>query len=234
MKEEIVTKTIESLRFPLTVGIVFIHFSLADGLNIHGVSHGLDNPDWFFNIVNLISEVVARICVPLFFMISGFLFFYKVRFDKDIYIRKLKSRVRTLLIPFLIWNAIAIAWQLKGNLPIVSGFYHPMEVHITFNRVFNTFFCNSGNAGIIVSSASTGDNFQEVYPINVPLWYVRDLMMLVVISPVVYWMIKKIEMLFLMALCLIWFVGPRISVGGVFLVQYTSLCSFFPAEPSLV
>ena len=60
---------------PLTIGVVFIHFSLQRGLEIHGVFHGLNNPGWFFFIVNLMSEVIARLCVPTFFIISGFLFF---------------------------------------------------------------------------------------------------------------------------------------------------------------
>lgn len=78
--DELLSKTISYLRFPLTVGIVFIHFSLHEGLEIHGIKHGLDNPEWFFFIVYFISQVLARIGVPLFFVISGFLFFLWKRF----------------------------------------------------------------------------------------------------------------------------------------------------------
>ncbi len=53
--DELLSKTISFLRFPLTVGVVFIHFSLVKGLNVQGVRHGLDNPEWYFFIMNLLS-----------------------------------------------------------------------------------------------------------------------------------------------------------------------------------
>ena len=52
--EELLSKTISSLRFPLTIGIVYIHFNLASGLAIHGAKYGLDNPDWYFILMNYI------------------------------------------------------------------------------------------------------------------------------------------------------------------------------------
>ena len=67
--KELLTNTIACLRLPLTVGVVFIHFTMTNGFNYHGVAYGLDNPSFFFFIVNLISEVLARVCVPLFFII---------------------------------------------------------------------------------------------------------------------------------------------------------------------
>ena len=217
------------MRLPLTVGVVYIHFSLADGFNIHGVLHGLDNPAWFFFVVNFISEVLARVCVPLFFMISGYLFFCGAEFSKDGYIRKLKSRFWTLLIPFLLWNIIAIIWQLKGCLPYISNFYQPMEVRISIIRIFNTFFANSGNSGILVSSASAKDSLAEVYPINVPLWYVRDIMILVVMSPVIYFLMKKTERIFLVLLGILWFITPvyKLNWGGY-------LVPFIPQRSSFV
>ena len=82
--EELLSKTISYLRFPLTVGVVYIHFSLEEGLAINGKIYGLDNPDWYFFIVNLISQTFARVGVPLFFVISGFLFFYRIDFNSDV------------------------------------------------------------------------------------------------------------------------------------------------------
>lgn len=184
------SKTINCLRFPLTVAVVFIHFSLTDGLMVHGAKHGLGNPDWFFHIVNFCSEVLARIAVPLFYMFSGFLFFYKKDFNREVYGQKLRTRAKTLLLPFILWNIIALLWQLKCFLPVLSSFYRPVEVHLSAARIFNTFFFNSDNNGIIVGPpldiAASGS-----YPIDVPLWYIRDLMVVIIISPLIHWIIKK-------------------------------------------
>ena len=126
--DELLSKTISYLRFPLTVGVVFIHFGLSKGLNIHGVKQGLENPDWYFFIIKLISETLARIGVPLFFIISGFLFFYRNDFSKDVYRKKLRTRFITLFVPFVLWNCVAIMWKLKCLLPGISSFYRPVEI----------------------------------------------------------------------------------------------------------
>lgn len=85
---ELMSKTISILRFPLTVAVVFIHFNLAKGLTIRGTTYCLNNPDWFFYFINFISDVLGRIAVPLFFIISGFLFFYGKDFNCELYKKK--------------------------------------------------------------------------------------------------------------------------------------------------
>ena len=52
--DTLISKTINSLHFPLTVGVVFIHFCLSKGLNIHGKFYGVDNPDCFFSLQYLL------------------------------------------------------------------------------------------------------------------------------------------------------------------------------------
>lgn len=224
--DELLSKTISYLRFPLTVGVVFIHFSLHEGLNIRGIKHGLDNPEWFFFIVNFISEVLARIAVPLFFVISGFLFFYRRDFSCEVYKGKLKSRYRSLFIPFIIWNIIAIIWQMKCFLPIVSSFYRPVEIHLSLARIFNTFFCNSNNNGIFVGSPST-DPSSGLYPIDVPLWYVRDLMVMILFSPLIYWMIRKIGFFFSIGCGLVWFLSPLLIPRASYLGNLVTASFFF-------
>lgn len=220
--DELLSKTIIHLRFPLTVGIVFIHFSLHDGLTIHGIKHGLENPEWFFFIVNLISETLARIGVPLFFIFSGFLFFYRKDFNRNVYIQKLKSRTKTLLIPFILWNIIAIVWNLKCFLPGISSFYRSVEIHISLIRLFNTFFCNVDNNGIFVGPP-TSDSARGFYPIDVPLWYIRDLMVMIILSPLIHKLIKKIGGWFVVMGALMWFFSPLILPKGGYLGIYTNL-----------
>lgn len=224
--DELLSKTISYLRFPLTVGVVFIHFSLAKGLNIHGIKHGLDNPEWFFYIVNLISEVLARIGVPLFFIISGFLFFYRKEFNYLVYKDKLKSRSITLLVPFILWNIIAIIWHMKCFLPGISSFYRPVEVHLSFIRILNTFFCNTNNSGILVGPVSTEDA-TGIYPIDIPLWYVRDLMLMVILSPVIYEFIKRIGGWFVAIVGLLWFFSAFVIPKGSYVGMVVTALFFF-------
>lgn len=216
--DELLSKTISYLRFPLTVGIVFIHFSLAKGFDIDGIRYGLDNPDWYFYIVNFFSDVLPRIGVPLFFIISGFLFFYRKEYDKDVYKQNLKTRARTLLIPFILWNIIAIIRGLKFFLPSFLSFIRPTEIQLSFIRVINTFLFNIDNRGIIIGPPSAG-----LYPIDVPLWYVRDLLVMAVLSPIIYWLIKKSKQWFVIVIGLVWFFSPIILPKGNYIYTYIEM-----------
>ena len=220
------SKTISFIRFPLTVGIVFIHFSLNEGLFIHGIRYGMDNPEWYFFIINIISQVFARVCVPLFYVISGFLFFYGDDFCPGVFQRKLKSRFRTLLIPFLIWNIIAVVWQMKSLLPGVSSYFTPVEIKFSMLRIFNTFFCCSNSNGILVTSA-LNDSTGGLYPIDVPLWFIRDLMVMVLFSPVIYWIIKRVGNVFLVLMCLLWFSSPLYIPKDSYVMSLITASTFF-------
>lgn len=207
--EELLSKTISYLRFPLTVGVVFIHFDLSQGLDIGGMTHGLNNPEWYFFIINLISGTLASIGVPLFFIISGFLFFYHNDFNRDIYKQKLLSRSKTLLVPYILWNLIAILWQFKCFLPGVSSFYPPVEFQLTPMRILNSFFYSRNGIFVCTQTAEIAGG-GPILPIDGPMWYVRDLIVMVMLSPVIHWLTKKIGYWFVTTNGLVWFLSQLI------------------------
>lgn len=100
---------LDLLRFPLIVGVVFIHnfestVRLAGG-NTLGTNHLSPLVEF---TRNLISHSLAPAAVPAFFLISGYLFFAGFDFTTSAYIGKLRSRVRTLLVPLLFWNVLML------------------------------------------------------------------------------------------------------------------------------
>lgn len=224
---DLTSDTISILRFPLTVGVVFIHFSLSKGLNIHGTFYGLNNPDWFFFVTNFISEVLSKLCVPSFFFISGFLFFREAYFNKDLYIQKLSTRIRSLFIPFILWNIIGAAFILcKSTIPFVSNYYPPIEIRFSFIRLFSTFFNNSNNSGLLVYPADFPPPM-DICPINIPLWYVRELMIMVLLSPLTYWIIKKGGKLSIIVLALIWYTTPLLLPKAHYFPMFIQALFFF-------
>ena len=136
--------------------------------------------------------------MPLFFVISGFLFFYNCDFKSDSYLRKIKTRVRTLLVPYLLWNIIAIAFVICSCTVLKE----PYEINISLGRILNTFFNNGNNNGIIIQQLTTVKEMPE--PICGVLWYVREIMLMALITPVIYWLIKKCRFWIVIALGLIW------------------------------
>jgi surface polysaccharide O-acyltransferase-like enzyme len=232
--DDFLSKTISSLRFPLMLGVVFLHNDFAEeGFSMHGVKYGLDNPYWYYLIFRFISQVLALTCVPLFFLFSGFLFFYRSDFNGEVYRQKLATRTRTLLVPYLLWNTIAILFTLAQKLPVLSSvFTHAdnIEVHWSPIRIFNTYFADSDNGGIFVSTmkdAATAVS-DSPYPIDGPLWYVRELMVMILLAPVVYWLMKRMQLWLVVALGIAWCLLEAVLMpNGGWLVLLSKAAFFF-------
>ena len=104
----------DNMRFPLVVGVVFIHsfgyggdfvFSDIDFSNLSTLD--------IFNLFRVcISHVLMHVCVPLFFFISGYMYFLGKDFSFPIYVNKTKRRVRSLFVPYIIWNTVGILWTI--------------------------------------------------------------------------------------------------------------------------
>ena len=213
MKEDKqISETIRLLRFPLTMFVVFIHYNMGvRGFSLHGVTYGLDAPEWFRWVTAFFSDVLPRTAVPLFYIISGYLFFRGGSFDTDVYRRKLRTRASTLLVPYLLWNVIAVLVQLSHRLPFLSSIFpsaHLMEVQLTPLRLFRTFFNNYWNKGILVTPENDGMVSELPYPADVPLWYVRDLMVMVLLAPVIWWLVRRAGRWLVVVLGAIWFLRP--------------------------
>lgn len=218
-QEQLLSETIHNLRFPLIVAVVFIHFDLSEGFAVRGVTCGLDEPEWYFAVIHLLSNVLSRVAVPLFFLMSGFLFFYRTDFSAEVYRRKLTSRLRTLLVPYVLWNAAVVVYLCLTMLPSLSAYFSSSaELRFGFSadRLFNTFFNDNGHNSLVY--VPTDDAAEACawsgLPTNYPLWFVRDLMLMAVLSPVVYWVVRKCGCWAVAALGVVWYVVGCVLLPG--------------------
>lgn len=79
-----------------------------------GQLHGVMEPgNLCYYVANLFSQILGRISVPLFFLISGYLFFYQTEYTLSSYVGKLKRRVVTLLIPYISWKCLLLILSLS-------------------------------------------------------------------------------------------------------------------------
>ena len=102
---------IRVLRFPLCVMVVLIHshFESIKVLSGEELHFDLVSYPLFANVSFFISELLCRVAVPTFFIFSGYLFFGKSEtFTRHDYVAKLKSRAKSLLLPFIVWNLVFI------------------------------------------------------------------------------------------------------------------------------
>jgi len=161
---------LDVLRFPLIVLIVFLHAcgvtaNFADGARSVADAKQVEN-------VQIITGSISRIAVPLFFLMSGFLFFRGARFSPAIYRGKLKARVRSLLLPFLFWNgALFLLVAIAQSVPAIAPLFNSQNQAL---RSLSPFQVVDAIFGL------------TRYPIAYQFWFIRDLMILVVASPLIW------------------------------------------------
>lgn len=207
------SRALRVARFPMILGIVVIHCFLPIEVGRDGV------PTAAYGFMYLGSEVMARLCVPLFFAISGFLFFYKKeRIDTAFFIRQWKKRLRTLLVPYMLWNLLAFLFLLLKSTPALSRFFAGMDgVDLSVGKFFLSFWEFS------FSGAEAESKFFDPMhgPVDFPLWFIRDLMLLVLVTPLIYRLLKTTGWLLpgVLAVCFAcgWWPAycPGFSITGV-------------------
>lgn len=222
----ILSQTIAFLRFPLIVAVVLIHTE-------PGVPAGIVGNGVYLLVRNLISEVVSAVAVPLFFFISGYLFYANGRFGIKAYGDKMKKRVHTLLIPYLLWNLL-----------VLFILYFKQEISPTGNKDV----IDIARFSIADWLRVFWDYRSGVYPMCAQFWFLRDLMVVMVMSPVIYYGIRFGKILFPLALGLCWMSDFWIhltglsstsffffSAGSYFGINKIDFVKFFaPAEKSVL
>lgn len=167
---EQISKCISIIRFPMIVAILFIHGNIGDSNVLYPFN--IDNNNVYTFVSELIGNGISRIGVPLFFFISGYLFFVGLdRFTSVSYIQKIKKRVRTLLVPYIIFNlaAVVIFGVLQFLMPVLCSGKNPPIPTWSITEFFIFTFWNF-SAG----------------PFVAPLWFVRNLFITALLSPVIY------------------------------------------------
>ena len=188
------SERLKLLRFPLIVGVVFIHGACHTGLSpVNTEAVHISYPSLF--IMDLISQGIARIAVPLFFIMSGYFFFLGFEWSLDQYKAKLRTRTNSLLIPFLFWNVLTLLLiALAQSFPAASSYLSGKHGTIDSLGIYDYLNCIFG---------ITRD------PISYQFWFIRDLMILILLAPLFVLILKKIPVIFISFLLVIWLLGLR-------------------------
>ena len=86
------SKVIAFLRFPLIVLVLFAH------CNFTTISEAWASLPFASQVIDIFSRRVASNAVPIFFFISGYLFFKTGLFSIDIWLKKLTRRFQSLFV----------------------------------------------------------------------------------------------------------------------------------------
>lgn len=118
---------------------------------------------------SFISVSLGDLAVPTFFFMSSLLFFQNYDLNK-IWI-KYKSRIFSLLVPYLLWNLLYfVFFFLLINNPLSNTFMDTKEITVNAEVLINSIFFHQYNGAY---------------------WFMYQLILFVLISPVVYVIIKN-------------------------------------------
>ena len=190
-------KIIRQLRLPLIVLVTYAHSygAIRDGYSLLGSGW-----DTYEMLKIFVSQTLVKVAVPVFFIMSGYLFFANVdKWDVATYKKKILRRVKTLLMPYLIWNLLMAA-----------------KIRIFSWDIFWVFWCPAG-----IQTDWFGHEQLMTAPANMPLWFLRDLIVVSMLTPIIYILIRKLGYWLLAVLTVVYLSGvcafiPGISAYAVF------------------
>ena len=184
-------KIFRQLRFPMIVLVTFAH-------SYGGVEEdfSLLMSDWstYEFLKLLISQTLVKVAMPVFFIMSGYLFFANVDvWNFKVYKTKIWRRIKTLLIPYLIWNLL-MAIKLK-----------------TFSwSIFWVYWAPAGS-----QIDWFGWELLMTAPANMPLWFLRDLMVVSLLTPIIYILINKLGYWLMGLLTILYLSGVYAFIPGL-------------------
>lgn len=126
-----------------------------------------------------IGGSICAVAVPLFYVISGYLFFIKRPECFGDIMPKIKKRCRTLLVPYLLANILTFLFYVVLNL--ITRYVPTFDSIVNF-KVLDT-----------VVAEGVWPTVKLVFidpPIAFQLWFVRDLMVVVFFSPLIFLLLK--------------------------------------------
>lgn len=205
------SKVIDTMRLPLIYLVVIAHLV---PFTLEKVNFSFIGDDFFVLVSEMFSHHVAKLSVRCYFLVSGYYFFKHYSGNLRSFLkRQYKSRFRTLLKPYLIWNSIAfLAFIFKNKIFISMGLSAEPE------------FATLKESSLLYMFWSG--------PWNFPLWFVRDLICMILISPLILYFIKYLKHygVILLAILYLTQIGKDIPGFSLTAIFFFSLGAYFSLE----
>ena len=195
-----------AVKVPMIIFVIFVHQNLS-------LEHD--------GRIGLLISSIVYVAVPVFFFISGYYFFFRGggSFGWAEYVGKLRKRATTLLLPYLLWNLLPM-------LNIIAGNAYSILFRGKSTAALQHYFSDLWSQGVY---HIWWDITSGTFPYDSPLWYVRDLIVMCVLSPVVYLLIRKTSRYGVALLVLLYVLGVNTNIVGLSMTAITffSLGAYF-------
>ena len=169
------SKKMSHLMFIMSVLVVYIHFADFSYAALPGYG-------WESLIERAFFACFGRVAVPLFFCLSGYLTFSKIQVNSKSLVLAYKTKVKTLLVPYLLWNI----------------FYTLVFV---CTKLMNHTLHEVDNWGILLLESVF------LHGQNGALWYILSLMVLTLAAPALFVVYKNkpLSVAFALIACIAFF-----------------------------
>jgi len=178
-------RTSEKISMTMLLATIAVVVRHAFCVHIYQPSIWSTGPYDANSLVQLLTNYCTASAVPTFFLLSGCLFFHNLD-DKGL-LRKWKSRVHSLLIPYLLWNALYLALfcLIVPSVPFVGRYWLHDSVAFDLRTVVQSL---------------------TISPPSSHFWFVRDLIGFVALAPLfcLIYRCRRLAGILLMGLLVYW------------------------------
>ncbi len=179
---------IDILRFSLVTGLVFLHYGRLPGMSNEPWDGFVSTAHPIATFANAYFYFFFLSSVPVLSAISGYLFFREADYSFAFYKRRYRSRTRSVLLPMISWNAIALA--LSGAILLLYPGSQPILQYDVFNLRWKDFV----NALLGLTR----------HPADFQFWFLHDLFLTVLCSPFLGLLLRRIPWIGFSGLFVIW------------------------------
>lgn len=188
-------------------------FAIVLVIQTHSYLLNMQNYVAFSYFQDFISGYLGRVFQPLFFVISGYLFFVNFRPTCNSFIQKYISRFRTLVIPYVFWNIMFFLFIIGlKSLPFIGRYVNGDFTYLMSMNCLEQFDCFF------------------VQPIAFHLWFIRDLILIICFTPLIWLLNKHVPYLFIPLLVIgdllgIAYIGSAVpfSIGALFAIKNVNI-----------
>lgn len=182
--------TIEVARVVLVIGLVFLHYFSFPNSRVSPFTGFDPDSHSFATFVNSFVLLFFFSAVPLLSTISGWLFFGLADHPMKTIARRMRGRVSSLLLPLITWNlaAIAVGLVLHAIAP-TTGLLGEFRFDFDEPSLFGVLDAVFGLTGL---------------PIAFQFWFVRDLFLSVMVSPLLWLVLRHAPLAGLIVLGASW------------------------------
>jgi len=201
------SKKFKILSFVSIIMIVYLHsYNLT--INFFNDTRIIAQFDVNSFVQEFVTNGITRIAVPLFFLISGYLFFNNFKPTLKNFGSKYKKRLFSLVLPFLFWSVWGLLFVYILQLMPISRIFFANELirNYSFKKILAAIFLN---------------------PIPHQLWFIRELIKFVIISPIIYFCVSRFSYYLIFAFIAFWLCNFNLVFTGCMVLLFYMTGAYF-------